>query len=75
MNPKDEPRRAIGSPRSLSLDADMGPLGNRRIFAFFSASDKAGAVPQSYCGKAGAVKPYFARMRWPSAERINIANR
>src|SRR5882762_2188811 len=46
MNPKDEPRRAIGSPRSLSIDANMDPLGNCRIFAFFRASDKAAAVPQ-----------------------------
>ena len=27
-----------------------------------------------YCGRAGAAKPCFASVRWPSAERMNIAN-
>src|SRR5260221_5747811 len=41
---------------------------------FDGALKRALAVRPPYCGSAGAAKPCFASTRWPSIDRMNMAN-
>src|SRR5262249_50099776 len=51
------------------------PCNEKHVNCLFDgALKRAFSRASPYCGSAGAAKPCFASTRWPSIDRMNMAN-